>query len=336
MSRFYFNTSTISGIAASLESVKDNLESNKEKINTVSDILFINEGFNIKNIVDSLRKQGTDIDLIKTQLSDGQNVIREITGLTDSYANAAYTAMDKLSGTTAGAINNVTNIIQDLAKNTGKGSVSDTAPSTEDVLSKYPEGSWIQGDKVYIPNNSNTFKIVDQETGGKKYTVLIPVTENFFEKGSYHGYIQIAKNGGWFQSDYQCVATAFATTDKYNGLDTTPYNRYSHGDYSGGYAGWGTGANWSPYGGMDAQQFLDYCTSRLDNGLATTIYSHHDFSHDSGHALTVVGYVPTSSEPSMYDLIVVDPWNGGKFRLGDTSYVNHNNNKYNGYFTVNY
>lgn len=302
MSRFYFNTSTISGIAASLESVKNNLESNEKKINTVSDILFINEGFNIKNIVDSLQKQGTDIDLIKTQLSDGQNVIREITGLTDSYANAAYTAMDKLSGTTAGAINNVTNIIQDLAKNTGKGSVSDTAPTAETIRKNITFENAQHGD-VFTANGYTYEKF--SHWGSEK----------LLRTDAAGGIGLFDKNGNLFETYKQgdqtfyhdedpgieCTSTALAQSSTINGLYREPHQYNDNYGY--------TQIKGEPASSEDITRF---CVDNLKNGCSTVIYYNytgHESNHINwGHAVTVVG--ANANATTVHDLWVIDPATG--------------------------
>lgn len=337
MSRFYFDTTAASDILRELTGIKNAMDNAKSLMNNVVTSAEANDGFGIFDIIEQLRSEIRNLGKCGLYAESGAKTLSEIINSLDNNAKAVVNVANTFVLAGAEAIQSVIMSSENKTDNNVLGNTQQNKPENiqqeKNPLEGYPAGSWMNDEgQILIPNNSNSIKIVDSETGGKNYVMLAPTGMGVFERGGYRGYKQTTKDGlgGWFHSDYQCVATAMATTSMYNGIYETPYDRYSAYDYENGVNGCAVGCYWSGYGEIGPQEFTDYCVNRLIDGKATTIYAHADYSHDTGHAATVVGYVNRGSANPMYDLIVVDPWTGDSYFLFESYNMTHGKN---GYFT---
>lgn len=325
MSKFYFDKNAANDISSGLTNVKNTIDDVKSLITNAITSIESNDGFNIFEIIEQLRGEIHSLGKLGLYAESGVKTLSEIINLLDDNAKAAANLVNAVFITGKEAIQSVV----DSSKNSSDSITSGSIQQEKNPLDGYPAGSWTNDEgQILIPNNSNSIKIIDSETGGKNYIMLAPTEMGLFERGGYRGYKQTTQDGlgGWFHSDYQCVATAMATTSMYNGIHETPYDRYSSYDYENGVNGHAVGCEWNGYGEIGPQEFTDYCVNRLMNGKATTIYAHADYSHDTGHAATVVGYVNRGSENPMYDLIVVDPWTGDSYFLFESYNMTHGKN----------
>lgn len=322
MSKFYFSSDMANEVKKSLIGLDGFMNDTGNILDELINILRENDSFGIIDIIEDICKEIKYEKHIGLMTKSGAESLTQIINSLDNTAKMAvkFTNISFNAGVTA-----INNVIENSKK--------EQIQPEKNILDGYPEGSWINDEgKILIPNNSNSIKVVDSETGGKNYIMLAPTRMGVFERGGYRGYKQTTQNGlgGWFNSDYQCVATAMATTSMYNGIYETPYDRYSSYDYENGIDGCAVGCDWSGYGEIGPQEFTEYCINRLMEGKATTIYAHADYSHDTGHAATVVGYINRGSANPMFDLIIVDPWVGDSYFLFESYNMTHGKN---GYFT---
>lgn len=357
MSRFHFDEAVMSATASELSNAAQNIASCSVQVQTAVSSIASASGFSIGDIVSDINFEVTKLTRCSDALLEGEKSIRKIIDAVKNYERKAvsFKTADK-SGNyefeggvcapksddskVSSVLSNSDN--SNYENNIGVGSAeSNTVPDNQD---NSPENQtvgqtgWIRDDGRYeYAISSNTHVIRDTETGGDINYEIVPAVDLF---GDWNGgFVQTRSSGnpnGWFASTYQCVATAKATTAVYNGGDpnvVTPHAYYSESDYWKGEKGCAVGCSWSKYGDMSAEQFLSTIKGKLYDGKASTIYAHKDESHNTGHAVTVVGYVNGGN--SIYDLVVIDPWSGKKYRLGDC-YNTSAQKGFNGYFTLDY
>ncbi|MCM1060273.1 MAG: hypothetical protein NC452_08255 [Eubacterium sp.] len=334
MSRFHFDEGMANEVKKSLLELEGFMNDSSDVIGGLIDILKENDSFGVINAIEDICSEIKYEKHIGFMAKSGAETLSQIINSLDNNAKAATNLVNTVLITGTETIQSVI----ETSKNSSSNITSGNIQQAENPFDRYPTGSYMNDEgKILIPNNSNSIKIIDSETGGKNYVMLAPTEMGLFEHGGYRGYKQTTRDGlgGWFHSDYQCVATAMATTSMYNGIYETPYDRYSSYDYENGENGYAIGCYWSGYGEIGPQEFTDYCVNRLLDGKATTIYAHADYSHDTGHAATVVGYINRGSTNPMYDLIVVDPWTGDSYFLFESYNMTYGKNGYFTYDTAN-
>lgn len=331
MSRFHFDEAVMSEVAAALSSASGETSVNHTLLLSKLPQVFFQSGFGIENSLSNIQDVMKSDSKLLEKIRSGAETLVKIKDTVSRYDKAAISS-DIDSAINYETEGGVCAPKQDFLNNkVNSDDFSDNnVKNNNDIVSN----GWIREDGYFEYSFSENLHVIrDNETNGEKEYKLVPAIDLF---GGWHGgYVQSRAKGdsaGWFQSDYQCVATAMATTAVYNGGDpkvVTPHSYYSESDYWLGYNGCAVGCNWTQYGELNEEQFLSIIKNKLISGKASTIYAHKDETHNTGHALTVIGYM--NSGNSIYDLIVVDPWSGRECRLGDTITFNKG---YNGWFTL--
>ncbi len=354
MSRFHFDENVMENTVSWLKTVNQNIENNLLVLRNAGSDIRKEQGYGINAIYSKLSAENQKLIEFCNILGTGIAETENITEIVNRYAKSAngtgssfVDRVNKILSDERTAINSVLHGDKDDDENGGVCPPNHGTAEVEqnNAASSYNQATdqrtgkseWFtrEDGKLEKPINNNTHVIVDAETGGHDYYLLAPAYDLFGRWNS--GFVQSRRDGdpyGWFQSDYQCVATAQATTSVYNGADaktSTPHAFYSGSDYWLGYSGEAANCQWSGYGKLSVEEFMSYIKGNLGNGKATTIYAHKNNNYETGHAVTVVGY--TNGGNAIDDLLVVDPWSGHTYRLGD--FLNGNNG-YNGYYSIDY
>ncbi len=329
MSKFYFESGLADELNSKLSSMKDDFQGFVDGINKIKEQLGLNSGFGIDKIIEDIGNEVGKITFIGNTAVSGAEAAKAIKGLLEDHSAEAAGIVDAVITLEKKVLQRTVDVIS-------KDKVNDTRDPLDLTAQGFPSGSWLDpsdNNYVAVPNNNNSIIRIDRETKGEKYNVIQPIAGGMFEKGSYRGYIQTTKGGlnGWFDSDYQCVATAKATTDMYNGINSTPEQWYSTYHYSGyndgGWAGECWSTDWATnYGNVSNDDVLNYCVNQIKQGKATTIYAFsYNYGHNDGHALTVVGY--ENGGATIGDLLAINPYDGNMVKLGASNFCG------NGYYT---
>lgn len=329
MNTFYFESGLADSLDQKLSNMKETLDSISEGVKKVREELGINTGFGIEQIIEDVGSTIGSITFIGNSAVAGAQAIKAIKGSLEDHSAEAAGIVSMVENIGNKVVQKTAEVLNRDNTSATSGSIENKAP-VDLTAQGFPSGSWLDpsdSNFVAVPNNSNSIVRVDRETKGANYNVIQPIAGGMFEKGSYRGFIQTTKNGlnGWFDSDYQCVATAKATTDKYNGINSTPeqwYSTYHYNGYNdGGWAGECWSTDWATnYGTISNNDVLNYCVDQIKQGKATTIYAFsYNYGHNDGHALTVVGY--ENGGTNIGDLLAINPYDGNMIKLGASNFI---------------
>ena len=369
MSKFHFDETVMDNNAAILGALNTRIDVYVSELEKNGRILAMQKGFSVEGIFEDLLSEKEKLKYCGDRIGEGKNDLTSISQCIKNSA-AAATGNNKVTGNTDNSENDPSlgtsddkevcppdDRYHDDDRYYEDDSSHDDDRYYDDDLNKEENASndentnsngWLREDGNYEYSfSANTHIIKDSATNGGNYYKIVPASDMF--GGWNGGYVQTrsersgGREYGWFEKDYQCVATAMATTAVYNGGDSsvvTPHAYYSQHDYWIGEKGCAVGCN---FGGFN----LDIIKEKLSQGKASTIYAHtyaDEIRNDegnitglacnNGHAVTVVGYVNGGN--SVDDLLVIDPWDGREYRLGDCFNVKNPKKGFSGRLSLDY
>lgn len=365
MSKFHFDETVMDNNAAILGALNTRIDVYVSELEKNSMILTMQKGFSVEGIFEDLSAEKEKLKYCGDRIGEGKNVLTSISQCIKNSA-AAATGNNKVTGNTDNSENDPSletsddkevcppdDSSHDDDRYYEDDSSHDDDRYDDDDLNKDENASndentnsngWLREDGNYEYSfSANTHIIKDSATNGGNYYKIVPASDMF--GGWNGGYVQTrsVSEYGWFESRKQCLATAMATTAVYNGADNsvaTPHAFYSSNDSWRGEDGGAVGCN---FGGF----YLEIVKEKLSQGKASTIYAHtyaDEIRNDegniiglacnNGHAVTVVGYVNGGN--SVDDLLVIDPWDGREYRLGDCFNVKNPKKGFSGRLSLDY
>lgn len=304
MSRFHFDEAVMSAGASELNNAAGNIVSCSMQVRTAVASIASASGFSIGDIVSDINFEVTKLAGCSDALLEGEKSIRKIIDAVKNYERKAvsFKTADK-----SGNYEFEGGVCAPKGDNSKSGEMNDT-----DCVHKEDE---------YTVNDIGVRKgIKIYNYWGKERAVMTDDSGNYFIRKTngdfYDGYSQqdeqnwnYCEGKKWVDPSQECTSAALATSSTINGIDKSPddYNDYNGITKIGGYS-------------VSSEQLTDFCVDNLKNGCTTVIYynySGYGSFGSNGHAVTVFG--AESNASSVYDLWVIDPWDGQRKKFSELS-----------------
>lgn len=315
MSRFHFDENVMENTVSGLKTVNQNIENNLLVLRNAGSDIRKEQGYGINAIYSKLSAENQKLIEFCNILGTGIAETENITEVVNRYAKSAngtgssfVDRVNKILSDERDAINSVLHGDKDDDENGGvcppnHGTAEveqNNAASSDNQAAEQETSSGPQ--KVIYSYWGTDRAVITDEAGG--IGIFKPDGSHF------EGYKQSEQHFTHGEDPkIECTSTALAQCSTINGI----YKQAN--DYNNSYKD-------TQIGGWKAtsEDLTRYCIAGLQIGCSTVIYYNYSGFYtfgvpNGGHAVTVVGADPNPK--SVYDLWVIDPWDGMTKKFSD-------------------
>lgn len=316
MSRFHFDENIMDNSAAELKMINQTIESNFLALENAEANIRGERGYNIGAICSELSEEKRKLTIFCDILNMG---IKETEGIMEavcSYAKAADSTGSSFTDRVNKVLEDMKNTVNSFLHSNDSKDENGVCPPRVDYSTAGvgQSNAASSGGQTTEQETSAGPKTVIYSHWGSECAVITDAAGGigiFKTDGShFEGYKQSEQHfTHGEESEIECTSTALAQCSTINGI----YKQAN--DYNNSYGG-------TQIGGWKAtsEDLTRYCIAGLQIGCSTVIYYNYSGFYtfgvpNGGHAVTVVGADPNPK--SVYDLWVIDPWDGMTKKFSD-------------------